>query len=76
MEQEVDVTGILNQQIETTPSSQPKEQIPKEKLMTEKEVYTGKLLQTNDSFNTHFIWLGLVLCGIVWVCYRLKKISE
>lgn len=77
MEEEIEVVGQLNLPEETTSQTEQPAQGTKKNVQTvEAQVYTGKLLQTDDTNNFQLIFFGLLLCCIVLVSYQLKKLNQ
>lgn len=39
------------------------------------QTYTGRLVQTNDTVNTNLVFMGIVLCLIYYVIYKIRKME-
>lgn len=70
MKSQIEVFGTLG-----TEESLPVE-TPTVTSSTEVRVYSGSLAKTNDTTNTSLIALGIVLCLIVFVTHKIKKLEE
>lgn len=74
MNSQVDIKGIL-QATEKSDEKKPVEDTPKTNQPIT-QVFSGVLPHTNQSTNYYIFGLGVVLCLIAWVVYRLKNLSK
>lgn len=76
MENSISVYGSFNQSTGTSSDENHEENIPSEKIFVASEISTGSLPKTSELTSFDFVFLGILLCLIAMILWKLTKTEQ